>query len=65
MGADEIKSVVAGGGGNTLGYVPWGMQNGFSFAALMPDYSVGGLPKLPGILYRRLLGGNCDNFVKI
>jgi len=42
-GSDEISSVVSGG--NALGFVPKGMANGFSFNAIMPDYSIGGIPE--------------------
>ncbi len=29
-----------------IGYVPSGMQNGFSFESIMPDYSLNGLPEV-------------------
>jgi len=45
-GADEIGSVSTGG--RALGYVPQGMKNGFSFSALMPDYSLGGVSAVLG-----------------
>jgi cobalt/nickel transport system permease protein len=53
-GADEISSVVTGG--STLGFVPKGMENGFSFSALMPDYSVSGLPDSFGYILSAVAG---------
>ena len=31
--------------GSALGYTPAGMENGFSFDVLMPDYAIAGLPR--------------------
>lgn len=53
-GADEITSVVTGG--NALGFVPKGMENGFSFNALMPDYAVSGLPDSFGYILSAVAG---------
>ncbi len=53
-GADEIQNVTSGGG--ALGYVPQGMQNGFSLKALMPDYSVSGLPDFVGYILSAVVG---------
>ncbi len=53
-GADEISSVVTGG--NTLGFVPKGMENGFNFSALIPDYSVKGLPESFGYILSAIAG---------
>lgn len=53
-GADEISSVVTGG--NALGFVPKGMENGFSFSALMSDYSVSGLPDSFGYILSAVAG---------
>lgn len=53
-GADEISSVVTNG--NKLGFVPKGMENGFSFSALMPDYSVSGLPESFGYILSAVAG---------
>ena len=53
-GADEIKDVVSGG--NSLGYVPEGMKNGFSFNALLPDYAVQGLPDIAGYILSAVAG---------
>ncbi|MDF2632681.1 MAG: hypothetical protein K0Q85_1277 [Caproiciproducens sp.] len=53
-GTDEIKNVVSGG--NALGYVPQGMKNGFSFEAIMPDYSLNGLPEIAGYILSAVAG---------
>lgn len=53
-GADEIKNVVHGG--KQLGYTPDGMKNGFSFNAIMPDYSVKGLPEIIGYILSAIAG---------
>jgi cobalt/nickel transport system permease protein len=53
-GSDEISSVVTGG--NALEFVPKGMENGFSFRALMPDYSVSGLPDSFGYILSAVAG---------
>lgn len=53
-GAEEIKNVVSGG--NTLGYVPEGMQNGFSFASIMPDYALQGLPEAGAYILSAVAG---------
>lgn len=52
--ADEISSVVTGG--NALGFVPKGMENGFNFSALIPDYSVKGLPESFGYILSAIAG---------
>lgn len=53
-GADEISDVVSGG--ESLGYVPEGMQNGFSFEAIMPDYVIHGLPEAAGYILSAAAG---------
>ena len=53
-GTDEISSVTAGG--KVLGFVPKGMQNGFSFSAFMKDYSVKGLPDSFGYILSAVAG---------
>lgn len=53
-GTDEIKNVVSGG--NALGYVPQGMKNGFSFEAILPDYSLNGLPEIAGYILSAVAG---------
>jgi cobalt/nickel transport system permease protein len=53
-GADEIKDVVSGG--NTLGFVPHGMKEGFNFTAIMPDYAISGLPEVAGYILSAIAG---------
>jgi cobalt/nickel transport system permease protein len=53
-GADEIKDVM--NGGSSLGFVPSGMANGFSFSAPLPDYAVNGVPEVIGYLISAILG---------
>ena len=53
-GADEIKDVVTGG--NTLGYIPEGLKNGFSFEAILHDYAVKGLPEIAGYILSAVAG---------
>lgn len=53
-GADEIQDVVSGG--NALGFIPEGMQHGFDFSALMPDYSISGMPEAAGYLLSAVAG---------
>jgi len=53
-GTDEIKNVVSGG--NVLGYVPKGMEKGFSFEALIPDYAIKGLPDIAGYIISAVAG---------
>ncbi|MGV8984079.1 cobalt transporter CbiM [Clostridium sp.] len=45
---EGINSVITNG--KTLGFIPKGMQDGFSFKALMPDYSVSGIPEIMGYI---------------
>lgn len=53
-GTDEISSVITGG--KALGYIPKGMKNGFNLSALMPDYSVKGLPDYFGYILSAVAG---------
>ncbi|QAA32930.1 cobalt transporter CbiM [Clostridium manihotivorum] len=53
-GIDEISSVKAGG--KTLGFIPKGMKNGFSFKSLMSDYSLKGLPENLGYILSAIAG---------
>lgn len=53
-GADEINSVVSSG--KSLGYVPKGMKSGFQYKALMPDYSVNGMPEIAGYILSAVAG---------
>ncbi|MEE3420805.1 MAG: cobalt transporter CbiM [Lachnospiraceae bacterium] len=48
-GADEIAATGAG-------YTPAGMLKGFSFDALLPDYSVSGLPDVFGYILSAIIG---------
>ncbi|WP_308590083.1 cobalt transporter CbiM [uncultured Megasphaera sp.] len=42
--------------GSALGYTPAGMEKGFSFEALMPDYAVAGLPEAVGYIISAVVG---------
>lgn len=53
-GADEIKEVVSNG--SALGFIPEGMKNGISFEAIMPDYSVAGIPEAVGYILSAVAG---------
>lgn len=53
-GSDEIASVVSKG--NVLGFVPKGMQHGFEFQALFPDYAVSGIPNWIGYIASAVIG---------
>jgi cobalt/nickel transport system permease protein len=53
-GTDEISGVLSGG--SALGYVPKGMENGFSLKALLPDYSLSGLPDVVGYILSAIIG---------
>lgn len=53
-GADEISTIVHGG--KTLGYVPKGMEKGFSFNAMMPDYAINGMPEVLGYILSAVAG---------
>ncbi|MBK1811094.1 cobalt transporter CbiM [Clostridium sp. YIM B02505] len=53
-GSDEISSVITGG--KALGYIPKGMESGFSLSALMPDYSIKGIPDYFGYILSAVAG---------
>lgn len=53
-GSDEIKEVVSEG--NVLGFIPKGMEEGFNFATLMPDYAINGLPEVAGYVLSAVAG---------
>ena len=53
-GAGEISSVISGG--KPLGFVPKGMQEGFSFKSLIPDYYIKGLPDAFGYILSAIAG---------
>ena len=48
-GTDEIAATGAG-------YTPAGMENGFSFESMIPDYSVAGLPDAAGYILSAVIG---------
>lgn len=52
-GKDEINRVVSKG--KVLGYVPEGMKKGFNLKALMPDYSLKGMPEALGYIISGLI----------
>jgi cobalt/nickel transport system permease protein len=47
-GAEEI--------GELAGYVPAGLAGGFEFSAIMPDYTISGLPEIPGYILSAIFG---------
>lgn len=53
-GTDEISTVVSKG--SSLGFIPNGMKHGFSFNAIMPDYSVSGIPESIGYIISAIAG---------
>jgi cobalt/nickel transport system permease protein len=53
-GADEIKDVVSGG--KALGFVPAGMEKGWSLRTFFPDYVVPGLPEWLGYILSAVVG---------
>lgn len=53
-GTDEIAKVISHGA--SLGYTPKGMQSGFELSALLPDYSVAGLPDAIGYILCAVIG---------
>ncbi|MCH5343429.1 MAG: cobalt transporter CbiM [Acetatifactor sp.] len=53
-GVDEIAEVVSGG--TALGYTPAGMADGSPFLALLPDYTVAGLPDTLGYILSAVIG---------
>jgi cobalt uptake substrate-specific transmembrane region len=55
-GADEIAEVVSGG--QKLGYTPNGLENGFQFNSLIPDYSLEsvGIPEVAGYIISAVIG---------
>ena len=53
-GVDEISKVEAGG--KALGFIPEGMEKGFSFSALFPDYAIEGMPEAAGYVLSAVAG---------
>ena len=52
--SEEINSVVTNG--KALGFIPKGMEKGFNFNALIPDYSVNGVPEIMGYILSAIGG---------
>lgn len=52
--SDEINNVVTNG--KALGFVPNSMKSGFSFKALLPDYSLNGIPEVAGYILSAITG---------
>ena len=53
-GADEIAEVESNG--HVLGYTPSGMETGFEFESMFPDYSVSGMPEVFGYILSAIIG---------
>lgn len=53
-GAEEIQSVTTNG--KTLGFTPKGMEHGFSFEALLPDYTLKGVPDVAAYILSAVAG---------
>jgi cobalt/nickel transport system permease protein len=51
---ETINSVVTNG--KALGFSPKGMKSGFSFKALIPDYSINGVPEIMGYILSAIGG---------
>ena len=53
-GADEIAEVESNG--QVLGYTPSGMETGFEFESMFPDYSISGMPEVFGYILSAVIG---------
>jgi cobalt/nickel transport system permease protein len=53
-GAEEMAELVESGA--PLGFIPQGMESGFSFQALLPDYAVPGIPEVVGYILSAVCG---------
>lgn len=53
-GADEIADDTSAG--SALGFVPDKLANGFNYEALLPDYSLAGLPDIAGYILSAVVG---------
>lgn len=53
-GVDEMATLVSGG--TQLGYTPSGMESGFEFSTLFPDYSMTGMPEWTGYILSAVVG---------
>ncbi len=47
-GSEEFTSLI--------GFIPEGMENGFNFKSLMPDYSIYGIPEIVGYILSAVIG---------
>ncbi len=54
-GVDEIKDVISGGN-QPLGFTPQGMENGFTFNSILPDYTLSGLPDIAAYILSAVAG---------
>jgi cobalt/nickel transport system permease protein len=54
-GVDEIKDVIAGGN-QPLGFTPAGMENGFNFNSIMPDYTLSGFSDTTAYILSAIAG---------
>lgn len=53
-GAEEMADVVQNG--SALGFIPKGMENGFSFNSLMPDYAFGSVNEIVAYILSAIIG---------
>ena len=53
-GTEEMAELTEDGA--PLGYTPSGMEDGFSFESMFPDYVVSGLPEVAGYILSALIG---------
>jgi cobalt/nickel transport system permease protein len=53
-GADEIAEVTTNG--VALGYVPSGLENGWTLASLMPDYGIEGMNEVVAYILSAVIG---------
>lgn len=53
-GAEEISQVESNG--VALGYIPAGLENGWSLESLIPDYSMSGVPEVAGYILSAVIG---------
>ena len=53
-GTDEIAEIEENG--QVLGYTPSGMETGFEFESMFPDYSVSGMPETFGYILSAVIG---------
>ena len=53
-GAEEIAETTSNG--TPLGYTPSGLENGWSFDAFMPDYTMGGVSEVLAYILSAIIG---------